>query len=204
MTIAFVDGPVITGDGRILEHATVLVENDKIVKVAEGNISLPQNTQKIPIDGMTLLPGFIDSHIHICLDGSPDPVSTMTAESQTVTTLKAARAARQTLLAGVTTVRDMGGKNGIDLGLKQAIDSGLIPGPRMQVSGRLILSFTGGFPCGFLFPGCVTGFVCDGGASLLLLFQLWFWLSFGIRIQRCNYTSNVNGIPFGGNDADLA
>jgi imidazolonepropionase-like amidohydrolase len=143
MTIAFVDGPVITGDGRILEHATVLVENDKIVKVAEGAVNIPQNAKKIPIDGMTLLPGFIDSHVHICIDGSPDPVRTMTTESQTETTLKAAAAARQTLLAGVTTIRDMGGKDGIDLGLKQAINSGLIPGPRMLVSGQLIC-MTGG------------------------------------------------------------
>jgi imidazolonepropionase-like amidohydrolase len=143
MTIAFVDGPVITGDGRILEHATVLVENDKIVKVAEGAVSIPQNAKKIPIDGMTLLPGFIDSHVHICIDGSPDPVRTMTTESQTETTLKAAAAARRTLLAGVTTIRDMGGKDGIDLGLKQAINSGLIPGPRMLVSGQLIC-MTGG------------------------------------------------------------
>jgi len=138
MTIAFVDGPVITGDGRILEHATVLVENNKIVKVAEGNLSIPQNAKKIPIDGMTLLPGFIDSHIHICIDGSPDPVSKLLNESQTETTLKAARAARRTLLAGITTVRDMGGRNGIDLDLKQAVNSGLIPGPRMLVSGQLI------------------------------------------------------------------
>jgi len=138
MTIAFVDGPVITGDGRILEHATVLVENNKIVKVAEGNLSIPQNAKKIPIDGMTLLPGFIDSHIHICIDGSPDPVSKLLNESQTETTLKAARAARRTLLAGITTVRDMGGRNGIDLDLKQAVNSGLIPGPRVLVSGQLI------------------------------------------------------------------
>ena len=92
---------------------------------------------------MTLLPGFIDSHVHICIDGSPDPISTLATESQTVTTLKAARAAQQTLMAGVTTVRDMGGRDGIDLGLKQAINTGLIPGPRMLVSGRLIC-MTGG------------------------------------------------------------
>lgn len=143
MTIAFVDGPVITGDGRILEKATVVVEDEKIVKVAQGAVKLPRNAQKIPIDGMTLLPGFIDAHIHVCIDGSPDPVSTMMAESQTETTLKAAAAARQTLMAGVTTIRDMGGKDGIDLGLRQAVKSGLIPGPRMLVSGRLIC-MTGG------------------------------------------------------------
>jgi imidazolonepropionase-like amidohydrolase len=60
-----------------------------------------------------------------------------------MTTLKAANSARQTLLAGVTSVRDMGGKDGIDLGLRQAINSGLIPGPRMVVSGQLIC-MTGG------------------------------------------------------------
>jgi len=143
MTVAFIDGPVITGDGRILEHATVLVEGERIVKVAHGGIKVPQNAQKIPLDGMTLLPGFIDAHIHICIDGSPDPITTLLNESRTATTLKSARAAQKTLAAGVTSIRDMGGKNGIDLELRQAVDSGLIPGPRMLVSGRLIC-MTGG------------------------------------------------------------
>jgi imidazolonepropionase-like amidohydrolase len=143
MTIAFVDGCVIVGDGRVLENATVLVEGEGIAKVAEGNVSLPKDAQKIAMDGLTLLPGFIDSHIHICVDGSPDPVASAVSESQTMATLKAANFARQTLLAGVTSVRDMGGRNGIDLGLRQAINAGLIPGPRMLVSGQLIC-MTGG------------------------------------------------------------
>ena len=143
MTIAFMDGRVIVGDGRILEHATVLVEDGKILKIAQTSMNIPKNTQKIPLDGQTLLPGFIDAHIHICMDGSPDPVATSLSESPTITTLKAAESARRTLLAGVTTVRDMGGKDGIDFGLRQAIDSGLIPGPRMLISGRLIC-MTGG------------------------------------------------------------
>jgi len=143
MTVAFIDGPVITGDGRILEHATVLVENEKIVKVAQGGLTIPQDAQKIPLESMTLLPGFIDAHIHICIDGSPDPITTLLNESRTATTLKAAQAAQKTLAAGVTAVRDMGGINGIDLELRQTVNSGLIPGPRMLVSGRLIC-MTGG------------------------------------------------------------
>jgi imidazolonepropionase-like amidohydrolase len=119
------------------------VEDKKIARVAAGSAVIPRNAEKIPLDGMTLLPGFIDAHVHICLDGSPDPVTTLLNESQTATTLKAARAAHKTLMAGVTSIRDMGGKNGIDLGLKQAVNSGLIPGPRMLVSGRLIC-MTGG------------------------------------------------------------
>jgi imidazolonepropionase-like amidohydrolase len=143
MTIAFVDGRVIVGDGRILEHATVLVEDGKILKIAQNSKTLPKGTQKIPLDSQTLLPGFIDCHIHICLDGSPDPVAAGLSESPTISTLKAAQSARRTLMAGVTTVRDMGGKEGIDFGLRQAIDSGLIPGPRMLISGQLIC-MTGG------------------------------------------------------------
>ena len=50
MTIAFVDGPVITGDGRILEHATVLVQDDKIVKVAEAGISIPFPQRDVHLD----------------------------------------------------------------------------------------------------------------------------------------------------------
>jgi imidazolonepropionase-like amidohydrolase len=143
MAIAFVDGPVFVGDGRVLEHATVLVEGEKIVKVAQGNVNIPKDAQKIPLEGQMLLPGFIDSHIHICFDCSPDPMTRAASESQTMTTLKAANSARHTLLAGVTTIRDMGGKDGIDLELRQAINSGLIPGPRMIVSGQLIC-MTGG------------------------------------------------------------
>jgi imidazolonepropionase-like amidohydrolase len=143
MTIAFLDGPVFVGDGRILEHATVLVEGERIVKVEEGNVAIPNDAHKIPLDGRTLLPGFIDCHVHLCLDGSPDPMSASLVEPMTISVLRAADFARQTVMAGITSVRDMGGKDGIDIGLKQAIQSGLIPGPRMLVSGRLIC-MTGG------------------------------------------------------------
>ena len=143
MRVAFVNGPVFVGDGRLLEHATVLVEGDRIVKVAKGNASIPKDTRKIPLDGRILLPGFIDCHVHLCLDASPDPMAGSLAEPLTLTAIKAANFAKKTLMAGVTSVRDMGGRDGVDLGLRQAIQSGLIPGPRMLVSGRLIC-MTGG------------------------------------------------------------
>ena len=55
MTTAFVDGPVITGDGRILEHATVLVEDDKILRVADRDINIPPKATKIPLDDIDIL-----------------------------------------------------------------------------------------------------------------------------------------------------
>ena len=143
MPTAFVDGPVIVGDGRVLQHATVLVEGERITKVTDGNAAIPNDARKISLAGRTLLPGFIDCHVHLCLDGSPDPVASATTEPLTITVLKAAQSAERTLMAGVTSVRDMGGKDGIDLVLREAITSGLIKGPRMLVSGKLIC-MTGG------------------------------------------------------------
>jgi imidazolonepropionase-like amidohydrolase len=104
---------------------------------------MPKEARRIDLEGRSLLPGIIDSHVHLCLDGSPDPVGALIREPDPIITLKAAEFARRTLLAGVTTIRDMGGKGGIDLGLRTAIRSGLIPGPRMLASGRLIC-MTGG------------------------------------------------------------
>lgn len=143
MTIAFLDGPVFVGDGRILEHATILVEGERIVKVAEGNVAVPNDARKVSLAGMTLLPGIIDCHVHLCLDAGPDPMTTLISESQPMTTLKAAQFARKTLMAGVTSVRDMGGKYGIDLTIRDAIRSGMILGPRILASGHMIC-MTGG------------------------------------------------------------
>ena len=143
MGIAFTNGTVIVGNGRTLERATVIVEGERIVKVAGGGVGLPKGVQKIPLEGRTLLPGFIDCHVHLCMDGSPDPLASSVSESATIVALKAADSARRTVMAGVTSVRDMGGIHGIDLDLKRAINSGMVPGPRMLVSGRLIC-MTGG------------------------------------------------------------
>jgi imidazolonepropionase-like amidohydrolase len=134
---------VIVGDGRVLEKASVLVEGERIARVSAKRLAAPKSCRRIPLAGCTLLPGFVDAHIHICMDGSPDPVAAALNESATLTAIKAARHARDTLMAGVTTVRDMGGKAGVDLGLRQAIRMGLVPGPRMLVSGQLIC-MTGG------------------------------------------------------------
>lgn len=144
MTTAFVDGTVFVGDGQILEHANVFVEGDRIVKVAEGSMAIPRDVaRKISLAGHTLLPGFIDSHVHLCLDGSADPVGAAMSEKLPMTALKAAQFAHRTLMGGVTSVRDMGGREGIDLSLRDAIRSGLVSGPRMLASG-LVICITGG------------------------------------------------------------
>jgi len=149
MSIAFVDGRVVVGNGAVLDRASVLVEGKRVLKVAAKNFKTPKDCRRIPLKGRTLLPGFIDAHVHLCLDGSPDPVAAFINTPMPIALLKAAKFARDTLMAGVTTIRDMGAKDGIDLGLRQAICTGLAPGPRMLVSGQLICMTGGhGWPLG--------------------------------------------------------
>lgn len=143
MATGFVNGRVFVGDGKVLEHATVLVEGDRIVKVGKGKTAVPRGADKISLDGGMLFPGFIDCHVHLCLDGSPDPTATLMKDPVPITTLKASRLAHNTLMSGVTMVRDMGGKEAIDICLRDAIRSGLILGPRMLVS-RQMVCMTGG------------------------------------------------------------
>jgi imidazolonepropionase-like amidohydrolase len=143
MSLVFVDGRVVVGDGRVLEHASVLVEGDRITRVVEKGFAPTGDHRRIPLEGGTLLPGFIDAHVHVCLDAGPDPMSSFLKTPTVLSAFKAADVARRTLMAGVTSIRDMGGRDGIDLGLRQAIRTGLVHGPRMLVSGAPIC-MTGG------------------------------------------------------------
>ncbi len=143
MTIVFTGGPAFIGDGRVLDHATVIVEGEKIVKVAGSDLVIPRNATIIDLDGRMLLPGFVDCHVHIMIDGSPDPMAAVAHHSLHMVTLLASMHAKNTLLAGVTTARDMGGADNVDIAIRDAIRNGIIPGPRMLVSGRQIC-MTGG------------------------------------------------------------
>lgn len=115
MEIAFCDGCVIIGDGRVLEQATVVIRGDKIVGLGQGSQLSPRSATKVDARGLTILPGLIDAHVHLCLDASPDPMNVLEETPEGLKALQMARSARETLFSGVTTIRDPGGKNGVDL-----------------------------------------------------------------------------------------
>jgi len=143
MGTAFLKGLLFHGDGSVTERASVLVEGERIVKIGKENMAIPRGSKRISLEGRTLFPGFIDAHVHLCLDGSPDPMGKLASEPSVVTAIRASQLAQETLMAGVTAVRDMGGKDGVDLALREAIRSGMIRGPRMLVS-RSMICMTGG------------------------------------------------------------
>lgn len=121
-----------------LEGASVVVEDGVIREIVDGPAS-PSSGEVIDCGGRTLMPGLIDAHVHVC---SFD-VESGRQRRETPTSLVAYETAvrlRQTLEQGFTTIRDAGGA---DWGMKEAVARGLIPGPRMLVSGHP-LSQTGG------------------------------------------------------------
>jgi len=127
-----------------VDNAAVVVEGERLGAVGRADATaVPEGAEVLDVSGKTIVPGLINCHTHLCLDGSPDPIAAWEGRSLTVNVLIAAQHADAALRAGITTVRDLGGLDGVDLELKKVIDAGVIPGPRMLVSGK-VLCMTGG------------------------------------------------------------
>ena len=122
----------------------------ELSKVGKGSGPAKTNGHEvIDLEGRSIAPGIIDCHVHLCLDGSADPCDPCRMILSAVMTLKTARNAQLTLLAGVTTVRDMGAMNGVTLPIRNAVAEGIVPGPRILSSGRCICMTGGhGWPFG--------------------------------------------------------
>jgi imidazolonepropionase-like amidohydrolase len=142
--IAIRAGRLIDGVSRQpVSDAIIIIEGERITSVGPA-VSLPPDALLIDLSAYTVLPGLIDAHTHVCFapqDGK-NPVLT---KSVAFRALQAAAAARATLNAGFTTIRDTDseGAGFADVAVRDAIQQGLIPGPRMFVS-TMALSITGG------------------------------------------------------------
>lgn len=143
--IAIKCGRLIDGIGdRPVANVVVLIEGDKIAKVGQG-VSIPSDAFIIDMSGYTVLPGLIDTHSHICLTPDYTDKNPVLYKSIPFRTIEGVRAAKLNLEAGFTTMRDVDseGANFADAAIRDAINQGLIPGPRLQVS-TMAISITGG------------------------------------------------------------
>jgi imidazolonepropionase-like amidohydrolase len=125
--------------GRIVTPGEILIKGERIAAVG-SSVEHPSGARLIDLGDTTLLPGLIDAHVHLFLHpGSGEDLQTV-EESVPQRTLLAAIAARDDLMAGFTAERDMGteGAGSADSAVRDAIDNGLIPGPRLRISGNAI------------------------------------------------------------------
>jgi imidazolonepropionase-like amidohydrolase len=124
--------------GRIIAPAEVLVRGERIIAVG-SSVTHPAGAPVIELGDTTLMPGLIDVHVHLFLHPGDEDLQTV-QESVPTRTLIAASAAKADLMAGYTAERDMGteGAGSADTAVRDAINKGLIPGPRLRISGNAI------------------------------------------------------------------
>src|SRR5436305_1953015 len=139
---------------QLHDNWVVLVRGNKIEAVGPANeVKVPGDAKVIDLPGMTLMPGLIDAHSHILLHPYSETVwnDQVAREALSLRVARATNHLRNTLMAGFTTLRDLGteGAGYADVGLKQAVNQGIIPGPRLFVATRAIVA-TGSYgPKGF-------------------------------------------------------
>ncbi len=117
-------------------NADVIVENGSVSAIRDA-------TGECDREAACVTPGMVNAHVHLEMSGQPDPMEIVHQYTPIQRALHAVENARKTLLAGVTTVRDVGSSNAIAIDVRDAIEQGRIPGPRMRAAGN-VLCMTGG------------------------------------------------------------
>ena len=121
---------------RTFRAGDIELKGERIVSLGA---KAPAGAEAIDMDGAFLLPGFFDCHVHICVPTDvPDPSRLWTNALPGEVAIYAARAARRMLMCGITTARDVGGWDYHEIAVREAIGRGLIEGPRLYCSGRIL------------------------------------------------------------------
>jgi imidazolonepropionase-like amidohydrolase len=142
-------GTVVLSGARIIDGTGAEPVRGRSVVVEGGLITAVVDDARAPrgngvdLAGHTLLPGLINCHVHLCFGAEADPVRPLREEPLALTAIKALLRARETARAGVTTVRDLGGREYVEIAARRAIQEGLIDGPRILAAGRPVC-MTGG------------------------------------------------------------
>lgn len=128
--------------GKTLSAKTIIVSGNSIKSIMNGYVNGTQNDRIIDLKDKTILPGFIDLHVHIESESNPNSYADRFTDNEADIAFKATGYAKKTLLAGFTTVRDLGG-TGVNISIRNAINKGIVDGPRIFTAGKSIAT-TGG------------------------------------------------------------
>ncbi len=137
---ALVGGTLIDGyGGAPIRNSVILIEGERIAKIGRaGSIPIPAGAETISTAGMTVLPGLWDVHVHLMINGHADYEHWDKTYPLMMESVIMPASAKQLLLAGVTSARDLGGPLEASINVRNAINSGKLPGPTLYVSGPFI------------------------------------------------------------------
>ena len=143
MSLLLTADALIDGSGSApLRPGALLLQGDRIVAI-DAHIEPPPDVERLHVAGATILPGLIDCHVHLSDEGLPD-ASARDRDPPALRVLRMADHARRTLAAGFTTVRDVGGRDHLEFGLRQAAAEGIIQTPRLVLAGKIVSMTTPG------------------------------------------------------------
>lgn len=139
-TKALVGGTLIDGfGGTPIHNSVIIIKNDRIVAVGhQGNLPVPEDAEVISTEGMSVLPGLWDMHVHLMINGHADYAHWDTAYLDRLGDVIMPSSAHQLLRAGVTSARDLGAPLKESIEVRDRINKGEIPGPTMYMSGPFI------------------------------------------------------------------
>jgi len=143
MTALLAGGLVFTENGSMEEGHGVVVDGDRIARVAPLGEFEGFEGQRVDTSGGTVMPGLFDCHVHLCFDGAPDPYVSLIKTDDAHTVTRGLANAQSNLRGGITTVRDCGGKDYLEFAVRDACNDGTFIGPTIHAAGRMIC-MTGG------------------------------------------------------------
>ena len=147
MKLALKADRLIDGTGAdAVSNGAIVIENGRITEITtqeELQFAPGEDVEVIEVSGGSIMPGFIEMHSHMHCSAQEDAYAHIMTESDEVFLMRAVGAVRSALSSGVTTMRDLGARNQVAFPIKQAIEDGILPGPRLIVAGTPITT-TGG------------------------------------------------------------
>ena len=190
-------GVLIDGTGRTPgRDMGLVVKGDRIVEVAPwSRLTRPPGATVVDLSDKTVLPGLIDSHVHLSMTLGPGwemaPVKIGAADAAILATVNAAK----TLRAGFTTVRNLGDRDGETVALRNAVDGGVVPGPHV-LTARCMLSMTGGhgdwtngFQPGVVIDDAATSGICDSAEACRAMVRIQ--VKYGADVIKLSATGGV-------------
>ncbi len=139
-TLALVGGTLIDGfGGSPLRNSVILISGDRITAIGQvGQLAVPEGVRTVSTEGMSVLPGLWDMHVHLMINGHADYAHWDTAYVDRFADVIMPASAHQLLMAGVTSARDLGGPLEASLSVRDRINAGTLPGPTMYMSGPFL------------------------------------------------------------------
>lgn len=203
METLYIGGLVFDGRGRMLKGKGVLIDGDRISEISDGENFHGFSGNRVDTSGCTLLPGLIDCHVHLVFGGEREPSLKLDRMRPGEIVMRVLDNALKALNGGITAIRDMGGKDGLVLPVRDAFESGQRTGPTIRAAGSAIC-ITGGH-------GSRNARIADGpaevikavreqiqrGADVIKMMATGGVMTKGVRPEDAHYTMEELAAGFG-------